>query len=67
MNVLSTKYPGLWFICEQCGAVVANIKDEEIYEKNDVYCPICHFKNQIAFDKKYEGIIKEEETEEKTC
>jgi hypothetical protein len=65
MIVLSPKHPGLWFICEQCGALCGDVKENEIYEANDVYCPICHFKNQLAFNKKYEGIIKEGKEKEK--
>ena len=61
MKVLSTKHPGLWFICEQCGAVVIDVQDNEIYNEQDVYCPICHALNKILFNKNYDGIIKERE------
>jgi len=61
MKVLSAKHPGLWFICEQCGAVVIDVQDNEIYNERDVYCPICHALNKILFDKNYDGIVKERE------
>lgn len=61
MKVLSVKHPGLWFICEQCSAVVIDVQDNEIYNGRDVYCPICHALNEILFDKNYDGIVKEEE------
>lgn len=59
MEILSPKYPGIWFICDQCGAVVANVKDNEIYEDSIVYCPICHWRNQLNYVKSYDGIVKE--------
>ena len=59
MKVLSVKHPGLWFICERCGAVVIDVQDNEIYNERDVYCPICHALNEILFDKNYDGIVKE--------
>ena len=60
MKVLSTKHPGLWFICEQCGSVVIDVQDNEIYNERDVYCPICKFKNEILFDKSYDGVVQKE-------
>ena len=60
MKVLSTKHPGLWFICEQCGAVIIDVQDNEIYNERDVYCPICKFQNEILFDKNYDGVVQKE-------
>ena len=60
MKVLSNRCPGIYFICENCGSVVIDVKDNEIYNERDVYCPICKFKNEILFDKNYDGIVKEE-------
>lgn len=65
MQVIFTKYPGLWFICQQCGAVVVDIKDNEIYNDSDVYCPCCRFKNTLSLNKNYDGIIKKQEIKEK--
>ena len=62
MELLSQKYPGIYFICEQCGAMFGNVQDNEIYEENSVYCPRCHWKNLIPYYKKYDGIVKEEKT-----
>lgn len=59
MEVLSQKYPGIYFICDQCGALVGNVKQEEIYEENSVYCPICHWRNFLIYNKNYNGINKE--------
>ena len=50
MEILSSKYPGIWFICEQCGALIGNVKDNEIYNDNDVYCPCCKFKNTLSLN-----------------
>lgn len=65
MNILSPKYPGIWFICEQCRALIGNVKESEIYNNSDVYCPICKFKNTLPFNKNYDGIVKEQEIKEK--
>lgn len=59
MDVLSPKYPGLFFICEQCGALCANVQENEIYEDNTVYCAVCHFRNFLPYYKKYDGIVQE--------
>lgn len=58
MEVLSTKFPGIFFICEQCGALCANVQENEIYENCYVYCPVCKTKNLLPLDKAYDGIIK---------
>lgn len=47
MEVLSQKYPGLYFICTGCGALIAHVQKNEIYEKQYVYCPICKTKNNL--------------------
>lgn len=60
MEILSLKHLGLWFICEQCSALIVNIQENEIYEDNAVYCPVCHFKNLILYYKKYNGIVNKE-------
>lgn len=65
MEILSSKYPGIWFICEQCGALIGNVKDNEIYNDNDVYCPCCKFKNTLSLNKNYDGIVKKQEIKEK--
>lgn len=65
MEILSSKYPGIWFICEQCGALIGNVKDNEIYNNSDVYCPCCKFKNTLSLNKNYDGIVKKQEIKEK--
>lgn len=60
MKVLSNRCPGIYFVCENCGSVVVDVKDNEIYNGRDVYCPICSYKNEILFDKNYDGVAKEE-------
>ena len=60
MEILSKKYPGIYFICDQCGALIGHVKQTEVYNKNDVYCPICKWKNTLEYDKNYEGIMTEE-------
>lgn len=59
MIALSKGHPGLFFICEQCGSLCADVKENEIYEDNTVYCIVCHYKNTIPYYKKYDGIVKE--------
>ena len=59
MIVLSEKFPGRILICQNCGALLGDIKEKDIYG-NDVYCLICKQKNPIDYDKNYDGIIKEE-------
>ena len=61
MQVLSPKYPGLIFICEQCGMLAGGVQDNEIYEDSYVYCPICKYRNRLQYSKKYDGIIPKEE------
>lgn len=63
MEVISTKYPGLFFICQQCGALCANVQENEIYEDNAVYCAVCHFKNTLPYSKKYDGVVRENKNE----
>lgn len=63
MDVLSTKYPGIFFVCEQCGALCANVRENEIYEDNAVYCMVCHFKNILPYSKKYDGVVQENKDE----
>ena len=36
------------------------IQDNEIYNERDVYCPICKFKNEILFNKNYDGVVQKE-------
>ena len=59
MKVLSNKYPGLFFVCEQCFALIGNIHENEIYENEYAYCPICHNKQKLEYNKSYNGIIQE--------
>lgn len=63
MEPLSLKHPGIFFICENCSALIANVQENEIYEDNAVYCPLCHYKNLISYYKKYDGIIKENKSD----
>ena len=58
MEILSNKYIGIYCICEQCGALLGNIQENEIYEDNAVYCMVCHFRNILPYSKSYNGIIK---------
>lgn len=58
VQVIYPKYPGLFFICKNCGAIVR-------YEVNDVYgqfvyCPQCRMPNEVQLDKEYDGVVKEE-------
>lgn len=59
MEVLSPKYPGIMIICQECGAVLGNVQEKDIYGANIVYCPICHHANEIEYDKNYNGEVKE--------
>ena len=59
MEVLSNRYPGRICICEECGALLANIQESDIYAENIVYCPICKHGNHILYDKKYDGTVQE--------
>lgn len=65
MEVLSNKFIGMYFICEQCGCLVGNIKENEIYNESDVYCPLCHYKNTLNYVKSYNGIAAKPLTEDK--
>ena len=58
MIVLSPRPVGLYFVCEQCGSMIVDVQDNEIYNERDVYCPVCHALNEILFDKSYDGVIK---------
>ena len=41
MKVLSIKYPGIFFICNECGALVGEVNENEIYE--DCYGPQMYY------------------------
>lgn len=60
MEVISIKFPGRICICEQCGALLGNIQESDIYSENIVYCPICKHGNYILYNKNYDGVIKDE-------
>lgn len=60
MEILSNKYIGIYCICEQCGALLGNIQESDIYSENIVYCPICKHGNYILYNKNYNGVIKNE-------
>ena len=59
MEILSTKFPGRILICGSCGCLFA-YNENDIYGQ-DVYCPLCKQKNTIDYDKKYDGIIVQED------
>lgn len=63
MEVLTNRYPGLICICEECGCLLANIQESDIYAENIVYCPCCRHGNHILYNKKYDGIVKENNNE----
>ena len=65
MEILSNKYPGIMFICEQCGAVIGDVKENEIYNESDAYCPLCRYKNTLNYVKTYNGIAAELRVEDK--
>lgn len=67
MEVLSKRHPGLFFICEQCGALIGDVHENEIYENSYVYCPICRNKQKLKYNKSYEGIIKNPNSLEKSA
>lgn len=58
MKVLSIKYPGIFFVCNECGALVGEVNENEIYEDCYVYCPICRNKQRLEYSKKYNGVIE---------
>ena len=62
MEVLYPKYPGRIVICSSCGALLGNIKEQDIYGSN-VYCPLCKQPTAIDYDKNYDGIIKEQKSD----
>lgn len=64
MEVLTNKFPGRICICSNCGALMANIQESDIYSDNIVYCPLCKTGNYIEYSKSYDGVVKEEVKEE---
>ena len=63
MEVLTRTHPGLYIICDGCGALLANIQKSDIYGANLVYCPLCKHQNLLEYDRNYNGIIEKEKTE----
>lgn len=63
MKVLSPKYPGIFFICEQCGMLAGEVQENEIYEDSYVYCPICHYRSKLEYRKSYEGVVKDDKSD----
>ena len=57
--VLSKKFPGLICICHDCGCLMGQISLSDIYGESYVYCPLCKAQNTLEFNKKYDGVVKE--------
>lgn len=63
MQVVYRRYPGLWFICQQCGALMVDVQLSDIYNDSDVYCPCCKFKNTLPLNKNYDGVVKNDKSD----
>lgn len=59
VEIIYPKFPGRILICYNCNALLA-YKEEDIYSKNIVYCPVCKCSNEIEYNKEYNGIVVEE-------
>lgn len=55
MQVISSQFPGLILICNQCGALLQYTM-ADVYGNNLVYCPICKHANEIEYDRNYDGV-----------
>lgn len=64
MEILSQKFPGRICICEECGALLGDIQESDIYSDDIVYCLICKHGNHISYNKNYNGIIEEKQITE---
>lgn len=58
MRVISSTFPGIMIICQNCGCLIGDIKPSDIYAENLIYCPLCRFQNTLEFNKSYDGIVK---------
>ena len=58
MRVISPKFLGRLITCSSCGALL-QWDDNDVYD-GVVYCSICKQPTPVDYDKKYDGIIKEE-------
>jgi len=56
MIVLSPTYPGLIHECEYCHAILAYTQ-EDVWENEFIYCPLCHTKNKVRLNLGYEGEV----------
>ena len=57
MKILSPTYPGSIFICSDCNCLFS-YNQNDIYENQFVYCPVCHIRQRVNLDLSYNGEIK---------
>lgn len=64
MKILSTRYYGLIARCNACGCLIGYTPDD-VNKNQNITCPQCKFTLWVPFNPNYDGVIKEEEKEEK--
>ena len=58
MQVITKSYPGLIVCCSGCGALL-KYSPADVYGQV-IYCPLCKASTEVALNKDYNGLIKEE-------
>lgn len=57
MQVLMERAPALMVVCDQCGALLS-YQFNDVYEGHFIYCPRCHYKQEVALQNDYRGEVQ---------
>ena len=63
MKVLYNRYFGMIARCNSCGCLIG-YEPDDVSATQNISCPQCQFRIWVPFDPNYDGVIKEEESEE---
>lgn len=64
MKILCQRYYGMIARCNACGCLIGYSPDD-VSSSQNISCPQCKFTLWVPFNPNYDGVIKEEEKEEK--
>ena len=64
MKILNSRYYGLIARCNNCGCLIG-YDPSDVSKNQNISCPQCKFTLWVPFNPNYDGLIKEEESEEK--
>ena len=64
MKILNSRYYGSIARCNNCGCLIG-YDPNDVSNSQNISCPQCQFTLWVPLNPNYDGIIKEEESEEK--